>query len=287
MSYQIAAFSNPNNPDFDNIDVKERFSINNTGYYKLDSALTQTNRPSGRYDYHLKYIVHGQGHFIIDGKETAVSARNVLLFHPSEPQIYYFTPADDVKAYWIHFGGTDVPELIRSLELDSVNIIPYNNSTLFTETIEVIYDELTLKKPFHQLKCTSLLTELLIDINRFHKQNSTSPSDTALEAILVYISKNYFRSTSNEEYAAMCNMSTSYFVKMFKNATGTTPQHYKMLYRIERSEKMLIDGSYSISDIASFVGYDDALYFSRIFKKIKGVSPSEYMRAKNNNDFSL
>lgn len=276
MSYHITALLG-NNDDFDNIDIKEDFAINNTGYYKFDNKDSTVKRPNGRYDYHLKYIKEGKGYFMINGTEHIVPAGNIVLYRPYEPQFYHYYGKDNIKSYWIHFGGTKVDELIKTLGLDNIHIMPYANGTLFTNVVNYIFDELQLKKPFHQLNCTSKLTELLIDIHRHNTHDTVQYVNSAVEEILTYISKNYHLPTTNEEYAEMCNMCTSYFVKMFKIATGTTPQHYKMLQRIQNSEQLLTNENYSISEVANLVGYNDAFYFSRIFKKINGISPSQYI----------
>lgn len=275
MSYHITALRGLDN--FDNIDIKEDIAINNTGYYKFDTTDTSVSRLDGRFDYHLKYVKEGKGYFIINGEEHIVPAGNIILYRPHEPQIYRYYGRDNIKSYWIHFGGTKVESMLKSLKLDDLHIMPYANSSLFISTVNYIFDELQLKKPFYQLSCTSKLTELLVNIHR-HKNLCTAPfSNAAVEEILAYISKNYHLPTTNDEYAAMCNMCTSYFVKLFKMVTGTTPQHYKMLQRIQMSEQLLTSENYSISEAANLVGYSDALYFSRIFKKINGVSPSQFV----------
>ena len=55
-----------------------------------------------------------------------------------------------------------------------------------------------------------------------------------------------------------------------------TPMHFILQKRICNAEALLLNTEYNINEIAQIVGYDNALYFSRIFKKIKGISPSEY-----------
>ena len=67
-----------------------------------------------------------------------------------------------------------------------------------------------------------------------------------------------------------------YKVKTFKEITKMTPMQYIVSLRITNAMNLLDNTNYSISRIASAVGYDNALYFSRLFHKHTGLSPSEY-----------
>ena len=73
-------------------------------------------------------------------------------------------------------------------------------------------------------------------------------------------------------------MSTSWFIRNFKQYTGTSPMQYILAIRIHNAEVLLQNEHYNITEISNIVGYDNPLYFSRIFKKIKGLSPSEYRK---------
>ena len=71
----------------------------------------------------------------------------------------------------------------------------------------------------------------------------------------------------------------SWFIRNFKQYTKTTPMQYLVERRITNAQVLLETTSYSIAEIGSIVGYENSMYFSRIFKKQKGVSPSEYRKA--------
>ena len=70
--------------------------------------------------------------------------------------------------------------------------------------------------------------------------------------------------------------SRSYFATIFKKKIGISPQEYLIQYRLKQSCHLLLSTGLSIQDIASQIGYDDALNFSKAFKNTYGISPSEY-----------
>lgn len=88
---------------------------------------------------------------------------------------------------------------------------------------------------------------------------------------------------TNENKVFFCGSGLEYST-IFRNMinelqiTGYTPMQYILSKRIYNAEILLQDPSYNVTEIASIVGYDNPLYFSRIFKKAKGISPSEYRK---------
>jgi two-component system response regulator YesN len=104
--------------------------------------------------------------------------------------------------------------------------------------------------------------------------------DKKLSGVIVsakeYIAKNYSREITLEELSKEVNVSPNYFSKLFKDETGGNFIDYLTMLRIEKAKKMLCDSNYVNKEICYQIGYSDPNYFSRIFKKIVGVTPTEY-----------
>lgn len=76
--------------------------------------------------------------------------------------------------------------------------------------------------------------------------------------------------------AAKCNMTTITFMRTFKKENGSTVLAYINQYRIATAKKRLAEPTISIKEIALSCGFDDISYFSRVFRKIEGVAPTDY-----------
>ena len=96
-----------------------------------------------------------------------------------------------------------------------------------------------------------------------------------------YFNEHYNDSINIAEYAESKNMSTSWFIRNFKLYTGSTPLNYILNIRISNAQSLLENTKYNITEIAAITGYDNPLYFSRLFKKQTGLSPSEYRKQSN------
>ncbi|MFG0215902.1 helix-turn-helix domain-containing protein [Brevibacillus porteri] len=108
------------------------------------------------------------------------------------------------------------------------------------------------------------------------RESESSPSKKMIEQAKAYINGHYMNPLTLDELAEVHGMSPKSFSYFFHKYTGVRPIDYVIQYRMERASELLLTGNYSIRDVAFSVGYDNPLYFSRVFKKKFGVSPSAY-----------
>ena len=95
-----------------------------------------------------------------------------------------------------------------------------------------------------------------------------------------YIKRNYMNKITLEEIASNVYLSPSYFSKIFKEEMKTNFNFYLNHIRIEMSKKLLVDDSIVLVDISNLVGYEDQSYFSKVFKKLTGISPGKYRESR-------
>lgn len=96
------------------------------------------------------------------------------------------------------------------------------------------------------------------------------------EYIRTYIEKHYMEDISLQEVAGNLNYSDAYFCKLFKQCFDKSFVVYLSEYRIQQAKQLLEDVSINIKDISTKVGYRDSNYFAKVFKRMAGVTPSEY-----------
>lgn len=267
----------------DNIHIESELGINNAGYYQITNVNSQTIRPNGRKDYQMIYIKSGKGFFRFDKEKIEVSAGNIVLYRPYCPQIYRFNSHDKPEVYWIHFDGTNAQELVDECGFDKNNVIPFYN-ILFPNTINKIISELRNDDIMCQYACVSAFLQLLIYIARNNEQQSCTPHNKSINKICEYISNNYYQQIPNQKYAAMCAMSTSYFLKQFKKEVGTTPHKYQIMKQLDNAKTLILTSDYTFEEISSIVGFSSPMYFSRIFKKETGMTPTEFKKANSFNN---
>ena len=258
--------------------------ITSAGTYQLHSwPKVPTWRPRGRIDWQLIYIAAGKGHFLFDNKDVIVSAGNMILYQPKEEQHYYYLGEDRTQVWFVHFTGRDVKKILQAYEIPiDDNIICTGLSVEYEELFRKMCDELVSCRWGYEEMLIYLFRELLMTMHRRMEENL--PQFSGFTSQEINLAKEYFTEHYNEEinikkYAHSRHVSSSWFNRSFKNAVGTTPMNYILSIRIRNAQILLETTDYSISNIASMVGYENAFYFSRLFKKHKGLSPAAYRKA--------
>ena len=109
--------------------------------------------------------------------------------------------------------------------------------------------------------------------------NTSSSSQYVLNAIK-YIQFNYSHDISIDDVAKSVGVSRSHLYRVFMSNVGKSPIDYLTEYRINEACKLLQGGTLSIAEVAISVGFFDQFYFSRVFKRAKGVPPSKYIASQ-------
>ena len=99
-----------------------------------------------------------------------------------------------------------------------------------------------------------------------------------MEEALQYIENNYAHKVNIQVIADHLSIERTYLYRLFKDITGFSPQEYLLDFRIRQACSLLKKTDLPVSDIARSVGYEDALYFSRLFKQKKGKTPTDYRK---------
>lgn len=273
-----------NNSTIAVVDESKPLIVTSCGNYKVKKrAEFRTSRPKGRKDYQLLYIAAGQGHFFINGQERVVSAGNIIVYLPGQPQEYVYFKDDKTDVYWVHFTGSDVEKIIDYYNIRlSENIIYIGTSPDYQWLFGQIIQEMQLCRPRFEELISLLLRNIFILISRnLIKANRADNSlENEVELAMHYFRENYRSEINVEDYALTRGMSASNFYRVFKQISGSTPLQFILKLRLSNAQNLLENSNLTIAEIASAVGYENPLYFSRIFHKHIGVSPSEYRKMR-------
>lgn len=275
-----------NNSLVDFQDKSRPLIVGSCGTYHLYTRpKLPTYRPKGRLDFQLLYIASGIAHFYFDHdeKDTVVPAGHMVLYRPKEPQRYVYYGNEQTEVYWVHFTGSSVKKILRSYGItNEMRVLPTGTSLDYARIFKQMIYELQRCQTHYPELLTLLLQQLFILIHRQLTREHTRKNDYLEEEMslaMQFFNDNYNTEVNIEEYASARGMSVSWFIRSFKQYTHTTPMQYIVSRRITNAQMLLETTNYNITEIGQIVGYDNPLYFSRIFRKQKGMSPSDYRKS--------
>ena len=281
--YINSAYLNRSLVDFK--DKSRPLIVGSCGTYHLYTRpRLPTHRPKGRRDFQLLYIASGKAHFYFDksDKDTVVTAGHMVLYRPKEPQRYVYYGEEQTEVYWVHFTGNNVTNILRHYRIrNDMRILKTGTSLEYSRIFRQMIQELQRCQTHYPELLTLLLLELLIQIERQigrEHRPKNAYLNTEMEMAMQFFNDHYSSEINIEEYAVSRGMSVSWFIRSFKQYAHTTPMQYLVERRMTNAQVLLETTNYNITEIAALVGYDNPLYFSRIFKKHKGLSPSEYRK---------
>lgn len=136
-----------------------------------------------------------------------------------------------------------------------------------------------LLKPWKEEKLFELINTAIENVRSMQKTDSIVHSQK--DIIKDYIDRNYKKDISAKDVAGILGYSDVYFSKVFKQLFDDNFINYLTKIRIDRAKVLLKDISFNIKEVGKSVGYADSNYFTKVFKRSIGISPSEY-RSKHN-----
>ncbi len=262
------------------IDESLPICVSNAGHYFITSYYIPTSRPRGRADYQIIYVAQGTIQVLLDGTNKIVPAGNVILFKPHEPQIYSYLCDHPCETFWVHFYGPMAKNAIHDLGLDRNRVMKVGDSFRISQLIEEMIEELISQQTGHYYACAGNLLMLLSEIANIQmraQMDNDTVSHFKFREVLLQM-HNLKANFSLTEFAELSKMSPSRFSHLFKETYGKSPYSYYLNIRMNYAKSMLATTGLSVGEIATQLGYDDVFYFSRIFKKFTGLSPSYFRR---------
>jgi len=272
-------------PDIDDkgyLSRDEYLLVNCVGYYEFDEPYGATYRKYGRKDYYLSYNYSGTMKVKANGEEHKLEGGTVLIYKPNEEQYYGQANKYPISNYWVHFTGYGAAELLLKANLDNGSIFQIDINNEIPVLFEKIMNEVGDKKYYYEYTSAAFLINIIFEISRrlqFTNANKhESDREKRINQSVSFIHKNYSKNITITELSNMAGITVNYYSNVFKELIGVSPMQYIINFRLQKAKELMCYSNLNIRQIASLVGFDDQLYFSRLFKKYENLSPLDFIK---------
>ena len=259
-------------------------SVYNVGFQRCDS-LYQWG-PGIRDHYLIHYIISGKGFYKIGKRTYELQAGDSFLVYPNTEVVYYAAETDPWEYAWVGFTGSDASMILKATDFSPEKPIireTPHGSDIHRQMLH-IYDARGNEFE-HAVEMTGrLYTMLAMFLHGASHTTEQNSANSYVQKGIEYISSNYSYAITVEDIADYVGVSRSHLYRVFMLNVGKSPIDYLTEYRINEACKLLRAGNLSIAEVAISVGFFDQFYFSRVFKRAKGVPPSKYFAAQQDAD---
>lgn len=253
-------------------------------------------RPRVRDHYLLHFVSSGSGCLHLRNVSYQVSANDCFLIYPDEISSYHSMADSTWAYYWIGIAGTFAEELVTRAGFGpGRQAVHFTDAGVFDALAQLVDTAILYQNDSFalNLKTNSLLYQLFSILYLEGKKKRllfrpAIPEDNAalfgagdsspqwVKTVIALIQDNYSEDLKVDSIAGYLHLNRSYLSSLFKQETGLSIKQYLSYYRIEAAKKKLLNTDDSISQISFQCGFQDPLYFSRIFREWVGLTPSEF-----------
>lgn len=281
--------------------IEKPLIFNWTGKFEAPSSewshLTRT-----LYDYELMFVTSGTLYIEADKSKYEISEGEYIIMPPLVKQQGW--KPSDCSFYWLHFAQNEGEVMFYNEDCASEEyricangqirtrylFIPMTGTLPFPERFIILFKQLQdaekryRNKSYDDFFVTSILLELKSQLMPHPNDNPESQSkDRLCDDIKAYINWHISEPVTVSGIADYYGYNSRYLTTVFKEHTGTSIKNYILNEKMEQAKALLTDTNNTIAQIGYSIGFQDNHNFSTCFKKITGLTPSDYRNEFNKN----
>jgi AraC-like DNA-binding protein/quercetin dioxygenase-like cupin family protein len=253
-----------------------RFYLTAIGYYPR-AVFHDRERKSGSAQYILLYCVEGNGHVNLRGKSTQLQPNTCIIIPKDVPHHYKSSVTNPWSIYWVHFIGEGADLLYNRYQQQygGAFAIPHDERRI--SAFDLIFNLLQNNFNTRNLEIVNIkLLDFIASFIYFAEINPATAEKDAVDHSIAFMKQHINGLFTLTQLAQQQRLSVSHYSRLFLAKTGVSPGRYFNQLKVQQSCQLLYFSDRSIKEICTELGFDDPFYFSRLFKKLMGVSPANY-----------
>ncbi|MBQ4592340.1 MAG: helix-turn-helix transcriptional regulator [Clostridia bacterium] len=248
--------------------------VNCTGYVAMTRSFWTTGC---RHDYYLQLMDAGELVCGAAGGEYCLMPGEFIVYPPECPYRYGLTEDRELGYYWAHFTGNYAERLLVNNGIVPGRVYRLNDeipASLRRAFGEMFHEFMMHGRGYEDL-CAAKLTAVLVELGRSAVGDGIG-REKRFADLLEYIHRHYTEDLCIAELAESEHLSVSRFREVFRRTFGCAPSEYIIGLRLQHARDLLAGTDLTIAEIAEMCGYNDELYFMRLFRKKTGMSARTY-----------
>ena len=230
----------------------------------------------------LIFCSAGRGRLDQPGATTPVCAGDALLLARGEAHSYRALDSDPWTLYWVHFTGEDASAFVRYLRPGTGPLLHSGVAPALISGFEALLGAAASGYRLEAyIAASNRLRQLLTEFALYRDQPyGAQPGGIDVDALQAFMRERIAESLTLAQLAALARLSPQHFAARYRELTGVPPLRHFQQMKIQAACRLLDSTDESVKVIAARLGFSDPLYFSRVFRRTQGLSPSAYRRSQ-------
>ncbi len=240
-----------------------------------------------RFRYHsVEYVVSGQGELGVNGKRFPLRSGAIFLYGPSTPHEIVTDPAHPLVKYFIDFCGPRFTRLLRDHPLSAHEPRWPVSASRIGELFGLLQRSGRGAGGTTQAVCACLLEILLLQTSEraLVPDDAESPAQTTYQRCRTLIEERFLELNTLRDTAEACHINAPYLCRLFKRYGSEPPYRYLIRLKMRHAADLLSGPHALIKQAAGVTGFEDPYHFSRVFKKVYGSSPRDFLARRRVSD---
>jgi len=262
------------------------------GHYSYKEAKKKLDMHQHDEMIEICFLESGSQYYKVGSENYFLKGGDILITHPNVIHGTSSYPEEKGSLFWLIIKAPKIPFKLLNLSTKeskllidrilNVERIHFKGSVEMKKLLTDIFYWFNKKSdPLSKVEITNHLLRFLLQVIQCSENIDKNYISNDIEYCKKYIEENVFQKIYISDLAARINLSESRFKHKFKEELGTPPNEYVLKVKIEKAKNLLSSKEVSISDIAYDLGFSSSSYFSTVFKKFQGISPTEFKLIKN------
>ncbi len=247
----------------------------------LQAKYSHTSQRNGLDSYLFFMVLSGAGELLYNDSTYLLKPNDCVFIDCKHP--YAHTTSDNLwKLQWVHFNGQSMPQIhSKYLNRGGEPVFTIEQPERCTQLLDDIFLIASSDDYIRDMKINEKLASLLTIImsKSWHPNNKRSAQKRGeLYSVKAWLDTHYTEKLNLDELAKQFFIDKFYLTKIFKEQYGTTINAYISQQRITAAKQLLRFSDKTIEQISAEIGISDTNYFTRLFKKIEGITPGKYRK---------
>ena len=225
----------------------------------------------------IEFVAGGGGRLEMNGAAHTLSRGIVFAYGPGVSHRIETDPDNVLSKYYLNFSGREAADLMTSVGLGAGACRMMANADELEEGMEALIDEGAASRPQAPAIVALQLRILFLKMTEKAEAPAERRSRQMLRRCLDYIDRHFLEARTIEEVAQACHVSVGHLTRSFARFGYGSPYRYLTRRKMLHAAALLDSGQPLVREVADRLGMDP-FQFSRVFKRVHGISPSDFVR---------